>query len=409
MTLSLQTRQGTRVNAIIYPVAIGLAIKNFLRKNWHIECTITFAAIFILKSILTIFFLLLIGQAFGQTDSFLQSLIDSVKVEVSKPSSAKESQKRTIQDTILLKKDTTKLKRDTTRATTLFPDSASLSKKIKTKALTDSLQKDTLTSVASVIPVLNSKPLSWQEDTAFTRLLELPIAGAKAQSFFKNGDIHLPQQKDYLFYLLVGIVLLLAIIKRSFPKYFQNLFHLMLQASFRQKQTREQMMQQILPSLLMNLLFILVGGLFIALLAEIRQWLNISFWRLTLYSIAMLALVYIFKYLVIQFMGWVFNAKEQASTYVFIVFLINKVAGLALLPLLLLFAFSTGYIQEIVTTIAACLVILLLLFRYIVSLTIIRGAVSIHLLHFFIYLCGLELMPMLIMYKVMFSYVGKIN
>jgi hypothetical protein len=187
------------------------------------------------------------------------------------------------------------------------------------------------------------------------------------------------------------------------------MFRLMFQASFRQKQTREQMMQEIFPSLLMNILFVLVGGLFIALIAQIYQWLKIPFWLLTLYCITLLSLIYIFKYLVIQFMGWVFNAREQASTYGFIVFLINKVIALVLLPLLLLLAFSSGSIQQVTLTVAGCAVIILLIFRYIVSLTIIRSTLSVHPLHFFIYLCAVELMPMLILYKVLFSYIGKSN
>src|SRR5205823_14597469 len=102
-------------------------------------------------------------------------------------------------------------------------------------------------------------------------------------------------------------------------------------------------------------------------------------------------------------------ARAQASTYGFIVFLINKVIGIVLLPLLLLLAFSSSSVQEITLTIAACVVVLLLVFRYIVSLTIIRNTLSVHPLHFFIYLCAVELMPMLILYKVLFSYVGKSN
>jgi hypothetical protein len=355
---------------------------------------------FPVKVVFTVIFSFFLCQAFTQTDSFLQSLIDSAKAEVTKPApSAKNSQKRVPKNNAL--------KRDTGKAITPFHDTASISKKPTSNVLTDSLQKDTVAFMAPT--VLISKPLSWEEDTAFVRLIELPIAKPKSQIFLGQGDVHQPQRKDYLFYMLVGLVLLLAIIKQSFPKYFDSMFRLMFQASFRQRQTREQMMQQILPSLLMNILFVLVGGLFIALLANIREWLDITFWWLALYSITLLALVYMFKYLVIQFMGWVFSAKEQASTYGFIVFLINKVMALVLLPLLLLLAFSSGYMQEVILTIAACVVILLLVFRYIISLTIIRGALSIHPLHFFIYLCGIELMPMLIMYKVMFSYIGKSN
>jgi hypothetical protein len=355
---------------------------------------------FALKLVLTIVFLFFFCQVFAQTDSFLQSLIDSAKAGVTRPaSSVKDSQKRVLKNTIL--------KADTGKAIIPFHDTVSKLNKAIRDTVTGTLRKDTMVFVPPIVQV--SKPLSWKEDTAFLRLLELPVTKSKSQVRFGEGDTHQSQQKDYLFYMLVGIVLLLAIIKQLFPKYFHSLFRLMFQASFRQKQTREQMMQQILPSLLMNILFVLVSGLFIGLLADMREWLHTTIWWLTLYSIALLTLVYIFKYLVIQFMGWVFNAKDQASTYGFIVFLINKVIALVLLPLLLLFAFSTGYAREVILTIASCVVVLLLLFRYIISLTIIRGALSVHPLHFFIYLCGVELMPMLIMYKVMFSYIGKSN
>ncbi len=274
---------------------------------------------------------------------------------------------------------------------------------------TDSLHADS-TVAAAIMPFKrNDKQLTWQQDTAFARLLSIISAKSKATSVNMDGSVHVSMDKDYLFYLLISVVLLLAVIKQLFPKYFQQLFRIMFQASFRQKQTREQLMQEKMPSLLLNLLFILTGGLFIALIAGIYKWLDTPFWLLTLYSITLLALVYMFKYLVIHLMGWAFQAKEQASTYGFIVFLINKIAGLALLPLLLLLAFSSGYILQVTVTVAFCLIALLLLFRYILSLTIIRSALSIHPIHFFIYLCGVELMPMLIIYKVLFNFTGKSN
>lgn|GEM_PF-209172 len=373
-----------------------------------------------MRLLLTIFCVFIFCGGFAQSDSFLQSLIDSAKAGAARHSASKDSQRKATNITPQkndslkgLRKDTNRtavVKRDTAKITTQHSDSSVVSAFQNNTIAVDSLQaRDSLAVQDSIVAIPVSKPLTWQEDTAFARLLSVPYEKTNSTYLLKHdGDIHIPESKDYLFYLLVAIVLLLAIIKQLFPKYYQNIFQLMFQASFRQKQTREQMMQQALPALLMNILFILVGGLFISILADINKWLKISFWLLTVYSITLLALVYIFKYLVIQFMGWVFNAREQASTYGFIVFLVNKVIGLALLPLLLLLAFSNaGSIQQIVLTVAGFVVILLLIFRYIVSLTIIRNTLSIHPLHFFIYLCAVELMPMLILYKVLFSLVGK--
>lgn len=362
-----------------------------------------------MKFLFTIFFALVFSNTFAQNDSFLQSLIDSAKAGVRSSKTVKDTQKPVVK-TPSIKKDSIKADTVAKKAAPVLRDSfAAAQPTDSVKLFSDTTRNDSGSIAAIISPQAETKHLTWQEDTAFIHLLEAPILKSKVYFVTKDGDVHLPQQKDYLFYALVGIVLLFAIIKQLFPKYFQSMFSLMFQASFRQKQTREQMMQDVFPSLLMNILFVLVGGFFISLIAEIYQWLNISFWLLTLYCITLLSLIYIFKYLVIKFMGWVFNAREQASTYGFIVFLINKVIALALLPLLLLLAFSNQSIQQVTLTVAACVVIFLLIFRYIVSLTIIRSTLSVHPLHFFIYLCAVELMPMLVLYKVLFSYVGKSN
>ena len=207
----------------------------------------------------------------------------------------------------------------------------------------DSLRNDSIQqAAAAVVPEI--KYLHYEDDTAFISLLNIPFKRKiiEDETYRHEGEMHNIPSKDFLFYLIVGLVMFLAMIKLLFPKYFHNVFRLLSQASFRQKQTREQLMQQKLPSLMMNMLFVLVTGLFIALAAQsnYKTTLTISFWPLALYCITILALVYIFKYFVIQFSGWVFNAGEQADTYSFIVFMINKAIALALLPLLPVLAFG---------------------------------------------------------------------
>lgn len=159
---------------------------------------------------------------------------------------------------------------------------------------------------------------------------------------------------------------------------------------------------------MMNLFFIITGGLFIALLGVQYRWVAIPFWWLALYCTVILACVYLAKFLVISFAGWVSNSMEAASTYSFIVFLINKILGLILLPIVILMAFADENIRNISVTVAACIAAFLLFYRYAVSLTIIRRNLKISPLHFFIYLCAVEIMPMLVIYKVLFSQTGKV-
>ena len=207
---------------------------------------------------------------------------------------------------------------------------------------------------------------------------------------------------DIIFYILIFILLFLGLIKTSFPKYFDSIFTLSFQATFRQTQTREQMTQNFFPAFMLNILFVLCGGVFITLYARFEGWAQLPFWELFIYSTAILLIIYTIKYLVIRFTGWVFNAKEAAAEYRFVVFLINKLLGILMIPLLFLMAYADDKTKNVGITIVLCLAIFSLAVRYLVSVARIRKNLSITAFHFFIYLCAVEIMPLLVIYKVLF-------
>ncbi|HMC98856.1 MAG TPA: hypothetical protein VKH37_01840, partial [Ferruginibacter sp.] len=69
--------------------------------------------------------------------------------------------------------------------------------------------------------------------------------------------------KDWMFYVLVGMLLLLAIFRFFFARYFGNLFRVFFNTSLRQSQLTDQLLQAKLPSLFFNIFFIISGGLYI--------------------------------------------------------------------------------------------------------------------------------------------------
>lgn len=217
-------------------------------------------------------------------------------------------------------------------------------------------------------------------------------------------DYHRPASKDDLFYLMAGIVFVLAFIRVAFAKYFRNLFVLFFQTSLRQKQTRDQLLQDNLGSILGNLLFVISAGLYITLLIRYKGWTDMPFWWLAAGSAAILAAVYLIKYLFLLLTGWLFNARDAANSYVFVVFMVNKVIGVLLVPFLLLLSFASPGIVTVAVTVSIGVVILLFLYRYWVSFTAVRSKLNVNPLHFFLYLCAVELLPLALIYKVLIIY-----
>ncbi len=211
--------------------------------------------------------------------------------------------------------------------------------------------------------------------------------------------------KEALFYILTGLLLFFALIKLLFNKYVSNLLGLVFRGTLRQKQIREQLLQTPLPSLFLNIFFVIVGGLYIFFLLQHYQTSpGTGFWLLLLYCVLAVALVYLVKFMILKFTGWIFNMRDAADTYIFIVFLVNKLLAIFLLPLLIIMTFSLASWSEMLLTLSFIMVGGFFAYRYIVSFAPVRREVKVSQFHFFMYLCAFEIIPLLLIYKVLLRF-----
>jgi hypothetical protein len=173
-------------------------------------------------------------------------------------------------------------------------------------------------------------------------------------------------------------------------------------------QYREQLLQNSLGSLIINFCFILSFSLMSTLLIFNRHLLALSFWEGFFYISLFFTFLYIGKYISLQIAGYVFNSKELVNTYIFVVFMINKVLGVLLVPFILVLAFSKPIFHPYAIGGAALITVLLILYRYLFSLTSVRNKLHISSFHFFLYLCAFEILPLTLLYKFIVQYFGGI-
>ena len=284
-------------------------------------------------------------------------------------------------DTSLLTKDTLQIK-----------DSILLAQKKVDSLRLDSIKR----SQASLLVV----PIDTSSYSGIFGGLYIPINLRAVALLEKERN---PQGKDELFYVLVGLVTLVAFTKAVFPKYFLNMFSLFFQTTYRQKQAVEQLTNNKVSSILLNIAFIGCLSIYVCLLLNYMGLVHINFWLLLGYSVAAIASIYLFKFIFLNFIGWIFNASEALESYTFIVFLSNKIIAIVLLPFVFLIAFNDGEIARICLLITYGLLGLTLLYRYFVVMGTLRNELRFHALHFFLYLCAVEILPLLLIYKAVFN------
>src|SRR4030095_17211555 len=92
-----------------------------------------------------------------------------------------------------------------------------------------------------------------------------------------------------------------------------------------------------------------------------------NFWLQYVYCIGALAAIYFAKFVGLKLTGWLFNVSNTTDSYIFIVFIINKMLGIILLPFLLLLAFANNPLYSSAMVISWFGIGLLLIYRFILS------------------------------------------
>ena len=205
--------------------------------------------------------------------------------------------------------------------------------------------------------------------------------------------------KELLFYLLASLVLITAIFKVFYARYFNTVFRVYFNTSLRQNQLTEILVQAKLPSLIFNILFFITTSIYTWQVLSFYHWIGETLGFLLPFIILGIAVIYITKFIVIKFLGWLSGNREAANSYIFIIFLINKIVGILFIPFIILLAFSPIGWHSIIILLSFFCFGLAFLSRYIRSYDLLKNKLIVSRLHFILGILAFEILPILILSK----------
>ena len=218
-------------------------------------------------------------------------------------------------------------------------------------------------------------------------------------------EIRIPPGKEFNFYLLCIIIFILAIFKTFYSMYFNNLFRIFFNTSLRQIQLTDQLSQAKLPSFLLNIFFTISGGTYVWLLfTQLNKVQSLKSHTLLLICILSVAGIYLVKFIILKFIGWLAGIQQTVDNYIFVIFLVNKITGVLLIPFLVLLSFFRQEWIPSVGVVSALFIGLLFFSRYIKSYSALEKKLSVNSLHLLIFIVGAEVIPILIFYKIAVDY-----
>ncbi len=224
----------------------------------------------------------------------------------------------------------------------------------------------------------------------------------------KQGNTILKASNDWRFYMALYLLVYFALFKLFFPKYVDDMFALLYRSTIKSKHIKEQLDGNIIPSLLLNVFFAFVVGLYTYIALQYYATTPVTNkYKLLAICILLIGIIYCIKYLGLSILGWLFKVKAATSSYSFTVFYFNKVLGIVLLPFVLYLLLSP-IVNGTIITIAGIFIVLLIAYRYVLAYISLQKTVQMNVLHFFLYLCAVELMPLLLLSKAIMVNYNKI-
>ena len=213
--------------------------------------------------------------------------------------------------------------------------------------------------------------------------------------------------EDWRFYTAVVLVIFFGLAKTGFRKIYDQLVILMFRTTVRSRQIKEQLQHTTIPSLAFNLLFVVSASLLLMLaVMHYTRELQINYFLLWLLCAGGVGAVYLVKYCWLKLAGWIFHLRDAADTYLFFVFFLNKVLGIFLIPLIVLLLISSSQATEYLLIISYFLVGFIVLYRYYLAYGAAQKAIKASPFHFLLYLCAVEITPLLLIYKALFNFLA---
>lgn len=209
--------------------------------------------------------------------------------------------------------------------------------------------------------------------------------------------------QGWFFPVLLFVLVIYTWLRIFYNKYFNQLIQAFLNTNLTNQMVRDENILVQRASILLALTFNIIAALFLYLLSIEIGWnlggIGNGFNRFAFF-ITVVSASYTFKFLILKIIGWLFDLDREMATYIFNIFLINNVLGLILVPIVALMAYSPLIEPHFLAILSLWLIGIAFcyrLFRGLVSGLAVSGFSPLYL---FLYLCTLEIAPLLVLIRI---------
>lgn len=225
---------------------------------------------------------------------------------------------------------------------------------------------------------------------------------SNVKELFSPSNLSSSKQSNWLFLVLLGVLAFMAVVLSAYKSNVTKTFQAFVNATAAGNLHREQHMPFSPNNVANHTLFALTMGSFVFLATQLLA-PNLGLNSFMAYCLFVLGIggLYLAKNVQLQLIGQILPYQQEINFYGFLIANHNKVLAFSLIPSLFLLAYAPPGLQSITLYTSIFAIGLVHLYRCIRTLTAVSDIIIFHKFHFFVYLCTVELAPVVILLKLL--------
>ncbi len=291
----------------------------------------------------------------------------------------------------------------------------------------NAIDEDSLVMIA--IPPSQNSPSEMGQASDTTRLIgstniaENPFNIIRVPSKELNAKINSPkitepseeqvQEKDsilkdsgFMFWVLLGILLVFTSIFGAARGKLSQISSSFLNENFLRQTHRSNQGSFSFLYIFLYILALINIAIFAYLLGKFFNWERPNSILLLAKIVGIVSLIFIGKHVLLSLVGYIFPVHKELSLYNFTIMIFGIILGLFLFPINIVIAYAPMAVGKGVVYLSLGAIIAIYVFRMIRGLSIGSKYLVLHKFHFFIYLCTVEILPVIVLLKILDNYTG---
>jgi len=204
----------------------------------------------------------------------------------------------------------------------------------------------------------------------------------------------------WYFYILITLIIGYAVARNYLGQLITSTFMATVRYNIAEGMYKDNSQLQRQRDNVLYGLYFVTTSFFFMLLSERMEFnpMGLSGFRLFLFYSVLLTGLFFARILITVIVGHVFLVQNPLREYLYMGFTYNKLLGILLLPSIFIIVYSEGIVTE--WAIYTCLgIMIILVFMKMVRRVVFSMKKDVFTFYMFLYLCALEIVPLLLFYK----------